>query len=170
MATPEQEKMRGRNAIVYFNNVLVREFGSPYSVDEMINIIQSRPMQKNFVQGLGMGIIEAEVAEFNVKSGMEKLARSGGGKIPATNGSFTQAIANDVRENISYVDATLYVTKESAKDIASGVLTTSENLGNTLLSMGKFTNFLIEYWWLSIPVGVGGYFYFQLVLAKKLGR
>lgn len=168
MATDAQEKQRGRNAIVYFNNVLVREFNSPYTVDQMISIIQSRPMQKNFVQGLGMGIIEAEVPEFNVKAGMESLARKGGGKIPATNGAFTQAVANNVRDNISYVDATLYVTKETAKDIGTGVLKTTENLGNSLIGMGKFVNFAVEYWWLTIPLVAGGYLYFQLKLAKNL--
>lgn len=154
MATPQQEFLRGRNAIVYFNNILVREFNSPYTVDQMISIIQSRPMSKNFVQGLGMGIIEAEVAEFNVKAGMESLARKGGGKIPATNGAFTQAVANNVRDNISYVDATLYVTKETAKDVGSAVINTSETIGNSLIGMGKFSLFLVEYWYLTIPVGI----------------
>lgn len=167
MATPQQEFQRGRNAIVYFNNVLVREFNSPYTVDAMIDILQSRPMQKNFVQGLGMGIVEAEAPEFNVKAGMESLARKGAGKIPATNGAFTQAIANNVRDNISYVDASKYVVVESGKQIGQATLDTLENAGNSLIGMGKFINFAVEYWWITIPVVVGGYFYVNLKILKR---
>ena len=159
MTTTEQEFQRGRNAIVYFNNVLVREFNGKNTVDQMIAIIQSRPMQKNFVQGLGLGIISASVTENNVKSGMENLARKGGGKIPATNGAFTQAIANDVRDNISYVDASFYVATESTKNIVDGL----QKIGDEVISYGSF--FTNNLW--TIPVILfGGFIVYQKLLSK----
>ena len=107
---------RGRLALVYFHNEARKFSNYKISLDELIAILKKRG-PKTFVEGLGDGIIIAEINEKNVASGMQTLARNGKGKIPATNGAFTQAVANDVRDNISYVDAFIYVAEETTSQV-----------------------------------------------------
>lgn len=165
--TPEELKQRGREALAYFHNRALRYSDYKLSFDDLITLVSNRGY-KNFVQGLGMGIIDAEISERNVKSGMELLADKGKGKIPSTNGAFTQAIASNVSENISYVDAIAYTAKESSIQIATGVSEGLETIGNSTIQGLKVAKFLTEYWWITIPAVVIGYVALNQTIRAKL--
>ena len=147
MISNEEYFNRGKSALLYFHNKAVLYPDYKLSFQELVHLVENRGY-KNFLRGLGMGIIDGEISEYNVRGGMEKLAINGKGKIPATNGAFTQAIATDAAENISYVDAIAYVSKESVKDLAE----ISEKVGKGVL-------FGLDYWYLIIPVAIGAYVY-----------
>lgn len=159
---------RGKSALLYFHNRAV--FYSDYKLtfEELITLLDSRTNNKYFVEGLGDGIILAEVPEFNVRAGMEKLATQGRGKIPATNGAFTQAIANNVSENISYVDAFAFVATESSKQIASGVAEGLQTVGNATIQGLETINFIVKYWYVTIPLGLGLYIMLNQEIKKRL--
>lgn len=135
------EYQKGKQALSYYHNAMIRYGKSlyPFSIDSLISSLTSRPFQKNFVEGLGSAIILAETSMSNVASGMETLARKGGGNIPANNNSFYQAIANDVRDNISYVSAASFVVAESAKDVING----AQAVGDKLILTGKILTFFL---------------------------
>lgn len=157
---------RGRNALAYFHNRALKYPDYNLSLDQLVNILNSR--SKNFVQGLGDGIILVDASEKNIKAGMELLADRGKGKIPATNASFTQAIASNIADNISYVDALSYTAVESGKQIASGVSEGLETVGNSVIQGLKVTKFLTEYWYITIPVAIYGYLMLNQFVRAKL--
>lgn len=138
---------RGKSALMYFHNRALKYSDYKLSFLELQELLSFRTSNKYFIEGLGDGIILGEISEFNVKAGMETLADQGKGKIPSTNGAFTQAIANNVRDNISYVSAFAYVATESSKDILEGATA----IGDSVMGIGKFLN--SNLFWV-LPLGI----------------
>jgi hypothetical protein len=129
MSYSEDEYQRGRKCLTYFHNKMISLYPKnvyPFSFNELISFLTARTGQKFFVQGLGFGSIEE--SERNIQSGMETLARNGKGKIPLNNNSFYQAIANDVGENISYIDASVFTAKETAIEQGKIVLNVTDDV------------------------------------------
>lgn len=153
--TNDEYKKRGRNALAYFHNKALNYPDYKLTLDELVDLLDSR--SRNFTEGLGLGIVMSEAPERNVKAGMETLAVNGKGKIPATNASFTQAIANNVASNISYVDALTFTATESAKQLGEGISEGLEVVGTSVIQGLKVGKYLTEYWYLTIPAVIVGY-------------
>ncbi len=109
-----------------------------YSESEFFAIIAKIKGGKALADGLGLGIREAGLTDRQVSNSMLNLARGGGGKIPASFMDFFNYLINESR-NISYMDAALFVVKESAKDIAGA----AEKVGSQIIFTGKILNFLL---------------------------
>lgn len=151
---------RGRKAITYFHNAMATLYPSTYKIsfEEMQNIIAQRKGGKNFVEGMGTGIILAEMSEAKVSDAMEELARQSKGKFPATNSVFTMALVNSSRQ-FSFIDMGKTVAVESAKDILKG----TQKIGDSIIEAGKGVTNSLNLLKYALPIiligGLGFYVY-----------
>lgn len=122
-----------------------------YSFEKFYELLIKIKGGKALADGLGGGIREAGLSSSNVNESMKQLARSGNGKVPASQYDFFKYLIEGSK-NISYVDAIAFTVVETAKDVASGL----ESVGGQLIFTGKFLN-------LFLPVIIIGalYFYFK---------
>lgn len=102
------------------------------SYAELKHALEIRRGQSNFVRSLGGTIAVSGTPESDAIKAMKNLAHSSKGRIPSTNGAFTQAIV-DRATDFSFVDAVSFTAIETAKDVAKGV----QEVGNTLLDTAK---------------------------------
>lgn len=112
-------------------------FSVNYSFDEMLKVLQSRTGGKTFLSGLGLAASLAEFDSGDIKNSMYALAKAAGGKIPAKNGDFYAFMVNQ-GTSVNFIDAIIYTTKESAKDIATG----AQAVGDSLISTGKIVTWI----------------------------
>jgi len=151
---------RGRKALTYYHNAMATLYPSTYKIsfEELQNIIAQRKGGKNFVEGMGTGIILAEMSEGKVSDGMEELARQSKGKIPATNSVFTMALVNSSRQ-YSFIDMSKTVAVESAKDLLKG----AEHIGKSVIDAGKGVTNTLSMLQYILPIiligGLGFYVY-----------
>lgn len=113
-------------------------FATTYKLEELISAIEKRAGGKGMLEGLGIAVREVGFSDSEIVSAMNRLAGMSGGKIPATNGMFWQALNNQAAE-FKFVDAIVYTTTESAKTIVEG----AAQVGDQLLLTGKILNFLL---------------------------
>lgn len=119
---------RGRDAIIYFHNAMIKLYPASYKLDlqGLIKGLTSRTGQIFFLEGLGNGIINAELSDKTVQMGMEYLAEKGKGQIPANNNTFVQNLSNQNLANQSFTDISSFVVLETGKDIIKGVAKVGE--------------------------------------------
>lgn len=127
------DQERGRDCMLKFHNAMAYMYPDKYKIsfDELLRYVNSRG-NKLFVQGLGTGIIAAEMSGVKVQDTMEALAKQSGGKMPASNSAFTQALINS-SQKFNFIDMGKTVVIETSKDILRG----AEAVGNGVLSVGK---------------------------------
>jgi hypothetical protein len=126
-------------------------FATNYSFDDMIAILHSRVGGKNIESGLGLAANLADFDDDKINTSMRALALSSGGKIPSKNGDFYAFMVNEATK-VNFVDAIVYTTKESAKDVVNG----AAKVGDSLLFTGQ-----IVIWLLPIAVVYFGYVYLK---------
>ncbi len=144
---------RGRAAMVFFHNTMTLLYPKKYQVSfqELENIISSRKGGKMFIEGMGTGIIFAEMSEGKVSDAMTALARQSQGQIPATNSVFTQALINSAQK-FNFIDATKTVAIETGKD----VIRASAAIGDAVIDAGKGVTTTISLLKYALPVLVLG--------------
>jgi hypothetical protein len=125
---------KGREALMYYHNAMVRFYSDKYKIsfNELLRGLTARSGQKFFMEGLGLGIISADMSLSQVNEAMTTLARQSNGKIPATNGAFKNALIG-VATIGSWVDMTAFVSSETAKTVVIGVA----NVGQKVIDVGE---------------------------------
>jgi hypothetical protein len=105
--------------------------------EQLRRTLESRRGQKSFIRNFGGTIAVSGTSESDAIQAMKNLARLSHGKIPSVNVAFTQAIV-DKATAFSFIDAAIYTTIESAKDIGK----TAQAVGDTLINTGKILRFI----------------------------
>jgi len=125
---------RGYDAIIAFHNVMVTRFKSTYPLTlvELAKALSARRGQTFFIEGLGLGIANADMSKSQAKSAMEVLAMKSNGKIPATNGAFFTALIDEASVP-NWIDASSFVLVESSKDLIQG----ASKVGEKVLAAGE---------------------------------
>ncbi len=156
------DRAKGIQAIEYFHNYSKRMYPLTYtiSIDELINIIDSRG--KGSLAGLGLGIEITEMSDSDVRNAMEKLARQAQGKIPATNNAFNMALSDKLQE-IDFM-AIAEIAKMSAIDLAKH----SSEIGEKVIKGTSGAFDLIGNAKFVIPIALIGYFGFKLYVSENL--
>ena len=142
---------KGREALVYYHNAMVRLFSSQYklALNELFRGLVARNGQRFFIEGMGLAIINSDMSLKQVNEAMTSLASKSGGKIPATNGAFYNALQG-VATIGSWVDMATFVGAETAKDVviklATGgekILSTAENLADSTVSVASSLKYVV---------------------------
>lgn len=132
---------RGKRAIkIFYDFWKVYPEASKFSYEDLLRMLTSRrPMGGDaFLDGLGLGIREAGMSDSRVTAAMRNLALSSRGKLPAANMDFFNYLMNEATK-INFVDAAIYVTTESAKDVVSG----AQAVGDSIITSAKVLNFFL---------------------------
>ena len=142
---------KGREALAYFHNAMTRLFPDQYKItlNELLRGLTARNGQKFFIEGLGLGIIEADMGLKQVNEAMTSLASQSKGKIPATNGAFRNALIG-VASIGNWVDMATFVSAETAKDVVIGIarggdllINTAENLAESTASVASSLKWVV---------------------------
>lgn len=128
---PQNDIERGREAMVYFHNSMVGYPGYELTLDEMIEQV-SKGKPQIFLEGLGFAIISIDMRESQVRDAMTNLAAKCGGRMPANNVVFTNALSNRI-QNISLTDW-VYGSPEIALNIGKDVVKGAQQVGDTILT------------------------------------
>jgi hypothetical protein len=133
--------MRGRLALQHFHNAMVMYYPSNYKItfQELIEILSNRPMQKHFIEGIGLGIEVSKLTDKSVNASMTSLALKSGGKLPADNNVFKQSLINSAMK-IDWIDMPVSVIKDTTADIIKG----AKAVGDSVIEGGKGINDLIK--------------------------
>lgn len=104
-----------------------------------------------YLDGIGFGVNSVSMSESRIDTAMKNLAQASGGKAPKNPLKIFDFLQNEAVK-IDWLDAAVYVTAETAKDIGSGVA----EIGDSLLTAGKVLNFLLPalvvigvLWWVN---------------------
>lgn len=161
--------MRGKTALVYYHNAMVTLYPQKYKLDlqSLIRGLTAREKNKYFVDGLGLGILNAEATDKTVRNAMEYLASKGGGNVPASNNTFFQSIANQVTADIKFTDISSFVVLETAKDVLVGVSKVGEKIidgGEAALDTS--VSLIKSLKWVLPVVVIGGVFTYVYLMPK----
>lgn len=128
---------------------------SPYTYDQMIEVLRSLRGGESQIRGLGLGIKLIEMSESGVKSAMKSLADATKGKLPRNTSVFRQALSEEA-QNIDIGRFFDEVVVETVIDVAVGLETT----GKAVLEVGKGAAFWASYSKFILPVvGVGALYF-----------
>lgn len=109
------------------------------SFDEFLVRIQPNPTKLNILMdGIGGGVKSVEISDSRIDAAMRNMAIQSQGKLPKDGQVFFKFLINESTK-IDWVDATIYVAKESAGDVLKG----AQAVGDSLISAGKILNFLL---------------------------
>lgn len=134
---PDQNLVQiGKDCISLFHNESVIRFENyKVSLNELYDILTKRKGGKAFLEGLGLGIKEADISVTKQNLAMKALAKKAQGKIPSNNSDFFNALI-DISQVTTFEDigtGAWEILKGSAADIGVGV----QKIGDTTLTVGK---------------------------------
>lgn len=131
---------RGLKAITYYHSAMRSLYASSfkYSLPEFLEILKKLRGGKALLEGLGLGIREAEISDSRVRTAMDNLAKRGGGKIPASYMDFFYSLTSEAVK-VNFIDAAAFVTVGVASDVLDG----AQAVGDSVLTSFKVLNFLL---------------------------
>lgn len=129
----ENDVKIAKEAMTHFHNEAL-SFPENYSMtyQQLIDYYQAKT-KGYFLEGLGFAINAIELPSSRVKSGMEKLAREGEGKLPKWN-DFYQRMGNE-GSNPTFLEAASATLSGTVSDVASGF----KDVGGAVISTAKNT-------------------------------
>lgn len=135
------DKDLGLKTVEYFWKWSRSFYGSSfnYSLEKFVSLLALNKTKVDIIlDGIGLGVREAELSDSRIESAMRRLALSSKGKIPSDYQVFFKFLS-DESVKINWVDATFFVVKESTKD----VINATAEIGKSLITTGKILNFLL---------------------------
>lgn len=160
-----QDRENGLKAINYFHSYSIDHFPLTYKTTfaHLVKILDGRG--KGGIAGVGLGIAVTNMDWGKVQEAMEKLASLAQGKIPSSNGAFSQALANRLQE----IDFT--ALSEIALDSGLDLIKHSASIGDKAMEGLKGAFDLVSQAKIAIPLALGLYLVSKTYFgSKKKGK
>lgn len=141
--SPVNDIDRGREAMVYFHNEMMRfevYRARRMSVEQLIDTVGGKSPE-SFLDGLGLAINSIEMRDAQVEDAMERLAMKAQGQLPSNQSVFFKALS-DRMQDISagdFVRAAPTIAKDTAVTAVKGIAQVGEaviDTGKSLLAVG----------------------------------
>lgn len=106
-----------------------------YTFEEFLNFYGKK--LNIYLDGIGGGVREAQLSDSKIDAAMRALAKDSMGKVPSNPLQMFKYLSNEATK-VDFVDAAIFVTKESVIDVIKG----TEAIGSSIITTGKMLTYI----------------------------